>query len=1751
MSPTTPTSGEGWAVGTFNYPGTNFWPGYPTLNGYVNASTAPGGANLPGSTYGPNMNGFRDAYRLQGAQGLVTKTASDTTAQAGVPITYTIKAQAQNGAASPPPASFTVVDTLPAEMTYVTGSASPAPSSVVGQTITWTFTNVPANVFQTITYKAQTPANSAVAPGTSLVNTVQINVAGDQRPATTAGRQATATVVVANSSATTARKSVESNVLPFAGGASAWNLTVTSFDPVSNPFTDTIDILPNVADGRGTNIDGTYSITGVTAPAGATVYYSSAPIASLSDDPRTPSNGAPGTIAGNTVGWSTTAVAHPTAIRVIGPALAPGAAQTIRIAFSVPAGTSCGAPLPTDNKPGQKLVNSSNSIAGHTALPMLSSTTASIGTCAPEPIDFGDAPNGYGTLLAANGARHGLPGYDATAKTATLMIGSHVSAETDGQPDSNAALDSYDDGLAPTSLVLATGATTASAVVTVVNAKATPATLAGWIDFNKNGQFDAGERAQVTVPANTSTPTSFTLNWSGLTPIPSGFSSFARFRIASDATQVANPIGAATDGEVEDYAVPLRLEPAACDMAVNGSFETPSIQGDPANPEPGTAYVGPWAVWRTSVGTLDGWQVTAGTVDILRYFNNASDGAQSIDLWGTAPATFEQTFTGLVPGQVYGFSVDYSGLSAANSRAGVYLDLGGGPQLLKTLAPSVDGVSNGDGGLPGTPQYTVVWQTYSYNFVATGTQATIRFVNQAAPATLNTGLFIDNFKFRSNSPCLDFGDAPDSYGTLLASNGARHGVPGYNSAAKTAPLMLGSRISAEMEGQPDANAALDTFDDGLDPTSLVLTTGATTASAKISAINAKATPATIAGWIDFNKNGTFDAGERAQVTVPANTNTATPFTLSWSGIPAIPAGFSSLARFRIASDATQVANPTGAASDGEVEDYAVPIKQPVGCATPPSVFNTAINAAGTGVLAVGSRDRNWEVGLGTPTGGPTSVPSWIQAYVTGNAAPGAWANSPFGNADWTSYFSNANQGTSNVEEYHRYRFTLDGAVDPSTFALGIDFYADNSVWEVYVNGQAQSGQIAGLPQSPTNPYFYAGFVAANRAQLVLNRNWRTGPNEIVVQVRSAPGAVGFLGQVTSTSLCPVQVGIGKSANPTGALTPNGTVTYTVIATNTGNVAAPNTIVSDPLPNGIVSGTWTCAAASGAVCPNATGTMPLNQTIATFPGGGVVAYTITGQVAASPPASVTNTASAAPPPGGTCYPGNTPGPCTAAVSNPPVPVIAIAKTANATQAMPGASVIYTVHVKNVGAIAADGTTISDPIPAGLSGASWTCTASGGALCPNASGTGAISETAATFPAGGELVYTVTATVDANPPAAIANTATAVPPSGGICADGSAPPCDSTVILPAPPRVRVVKSANPTGTVTPGGTVTYTVVVTNEGNVAAPNTRVSDAFPDGIASATWTCAAASGAACPNASSAGTVTPPANLLDETIATFPAGASVTYTITATVGATPPAHVINTAMVSVPGGLCMPGNTPPPCTSTVDNALIGPQITIVKVPTALDGTPFAFTTTATAPNDAFTLSSGTVLTRTFNVDPGTVSIKEGGNAGWVLTNIVCNNSAGAATFTYTGATANPSNGFERGDDTANVTVNYGDQVTCTYTNAPTALPTLAKYFNTDPPSDPPPQRPVIPRSGTALLTFVLSNKAPSASAQNGLAFTDTLPSGLVLANGTTPPSALVGTNTCGGTVTAQAGTAAISLAGGSVAVGADCSFTVRVAAAP
>lgn len=81
-----------------------------------------------------------------------------------------------------------------------------------------------------------------------------------------------------------------------------------------------------------------------------------------------------------------------------------------------------------------------------------------------------------------------------------------------------------------------------------------------------------------------------------------------------------------------------------------------------------------------------------------------------------------------------------------------------------------------------------------------------------------------------------------------------------------------------------------------------------------------------------------------------------------------------------------------------------------------------------------------------------------------------------------------------------------------------------------------------------------------------------------------------------------------------------------------------------------------------------------------------------------------------------------------------------------------------------------------------------------------------------------------------------------------------------------------------------------------------------------------------------------------------------------------------------------------------------------------------------------------------------------------------------------------------------------------------------------------------VPLNGTTTLTFTVTNPGANPLALTGLAFTDTLPSGLVVA---TPPNA---SNTCGGTVTAAASSTSVSLSNGSITTpGASCTIAVSV----
>lgn len=194
---------------------------------------------------------------------------------------------------------------------------------------------------------------------------------------------------------------------------------------------------------------------------------------------------------------------------------------------------------------------------------------------------------------------------------------------------------------------------------------------------------------------------------------------------------------------------------------------------------------------------------------------------------------------------------------------------------------------------------------------------------------------------------------------------------------------------------------------------------------------------------------------------------------------------------------------------------------------------------------------------------------------------------------------------------------------------------------------------------------------------------------------------------------------------------------------------------------------------------------------------------------------------------------------------PAPSLSVTKTDGVTNTYQGASLTYTIVVTNNGTYSTTAT-VTDTIPAGLTGATWTCAASAGSSCAAASGSGNLS-TSATLEAGDTATYTVSATVSASS-GSIANTVTVAPPSwltDATPANNSATDTDTVV---AAADLQITKVAA-TGFAV-GNTADYTLTVRNNGPQSAAGTiTVSDALPSGLTYSTafgtgWTCAHASG-------------------------------------------------------------------------------------------------------------------------------------------------------------------------------------------------------------------------------------------------------------------------------------------------------------------
>ncbi|SMO96197.1 DUF2341 domain-containing protein [Gracilimonas mengyeensis] len=184
----------------------------------------------------------------------------------------------------------------------------------------------------------------------------------------------------------------------------------------------------------------------------------------------------------------------------------------------------------------------------------------------------------------------------------------------------------------------------------------------------------------------------------------------------------------------------------------------------------------------------------------------------------------------------------------------------------------------------------------------------------------------------------DFGDAPSTYTTQYSSRTQPPAFHLLNNDGND-QVFFGGNVDPDGNGRPNGTSSGDdTESSGLgagdDEDAISSMPELHTAQPSYDVTLVCSGGGAVGGWVDFNQSGSFDAGE-----YDSGTCSAGSVTLNWTGLSGLVTG-TTHARFRIATNAAEVANPTGSASDGEVEDYMVTITPPP---TPDLVMLKSVN----------------------------------------------------------------------------------------------------------------------------------------------------------------------------------------------------------------------------------------------------------------------------------------------------------------------------------------------------------------------------------------------------------------------------------------------------------------------------------------------------------------------------------------------------------------------------------------------------------------------------------------------------------------------------------------------------------------------------------------------------------------------------------------------------------------------------------------
>ncbi|NLU95724.1 gliding motility-associated C-terminal domain-containing protein [Chitinophaga sp. Ak27] len=367
------------------------------------------------------------------------------------------------------------------------------------------------------------------------------------------------------------------------------------------------------------------------------------------------------------------------------------------------------------------------------------------------------------------------------------------------------------------------------------------------------------------------------------------------------------------------------------------------------------------------------------------------------------------------------------------------------------------------------------------------------------------------------------------------------------------------------------------------------------------------------------------------------------------------------------------------------------------------------------------------------------------------------------------------------------------------------------------------------------------------------------------------------------------------APPQGPYVVGQQITYTITATNTGKAAVNPVIVNDQLPAAtLVSDPVFTAPVKGTATFN-TAQRQLQWNIGLLDAGETTTWSY--NIILTGPGNTQNTAVVNGPPDV-----STPDTSTVIIPVQKNTDLSITKTGPANVFEHG-KVTYVLTINNAGPMAADGATVQDVLPAGLSQTAISITQNTGGAANIQTGitSSAATATIGTFPVGGQVVLQITGVASTS--GTLLNTAVVNTPAGLPDADSSnntSKTVATGVIKQA--ILKVVKSVSPsTGPYSVGQRITYTITASNTGNTTVAPVIVNDVLPPAtlVSDPLY-----------NTPQTGTISFNSNtrVLQWNIGTLSGGATTTWSYDVTI--TGAGEVLNTATISGPPDESVPDSS-------------------------------------------------------------------------------------------------------------------------------------------------------------------------------------------------------------------------------------------------